>query len=267
MTARLPVPAYAAKYGMPESSVYSALYRGRIRGERTSSGWLVEDTPPPPRGAKSGSVTLTDLSDYDLALLWLCGTISEDAVVLRSKDAFVPAYFADRFSAALWQRESGSFVCKLSSVSLVRGLRELGFTGRKDHDLPAPEGAGAEFAAAFVESRSSFVRQLRYDRRYPMDKQHACYVPAVSLCASRPLLGAVADILHGLDIIPPRRLSPAANQASATLKITSHRQLDAICNTLSPYGKNAAYWDALDRHIRKDRQPYYAARSVSHAKQ
>ena len=100
-----------------------------------------------------------------------------------------------------------------------------------------------------------------------MDKQHAYYVPAVSLCASRPLLGAVADILHELGAIPPRRLSPATNQASATLKITSRSQLDAVCNTLCPYGKNAAYWDALDRHIRQSRQPYYAARSISHAKQ
>lgn len=263
MTVLLPVSAYAAKYGIPVFTVYSSLYAGRIRGERTGGIWLVEDAPPPPRGAKKASAKVSDLSAYELALLWLGATISGDAVVLRSKDGFVPSYFADKLGCALWQRESGSFVCKIHSVSLVRSLRELGFTGRKDHALPAPDGAGAEFAAAFVETRSSFVRQLRYDMRHPMDKQHAYYVPAISMCASRPILVAVADILHGLDVIPPRRMSPAANHASATLKICSHAQLDAILNTLSPYGKNAVYWDALDRHIRQARLPYaIAKRSV-----
>lgn len=260
MTALLPVSAYAARYGIPLSTVYSALYAGRIRGEHTPTGWLVEDAPPPPRGAKKASAKVSDLSAYELALLWLGATISGDAVVLRSKDGFVPSFFSEKFECALWQMESGSFVCKIHSIDLIHSLRELGFTGRKDHALPAPDGAGAAFAAAFVETRSSLVRQLRYDRRHPMDKQHAYYVPAISMCASRPLLGEVADILHDLDIIPQRRLYPAANHASGTLKITSHRQLDAILNTLSPTGKNAVYWDALERHIRQARLPYATAK-------
>lgn len=255
----LTVTAYAAKYGIPLHTVYSGLYRGRIRGERTASGWQVEDAPPLPRGAKSGSVSLAELSDYELALLWLNATITDEAnVVLRSKDGFVPAYFADRMGAALWQRESGSFVCKLSSVSLVRGLRELGFTGRMDAGLPAPVVEDAALAAAAVETRSSFVRQLRYDRRYPKDRRHAYYVPALALCASWPLLTAIAGALSRLAVIPPRRLSPAANGTSATLKITSHRQLDALRNTLSAVGQNAVYWEDLDRHIATARQPYFA---------
>lgn len=264
MTALLPVSAYAAKYGIPVFTVYSALYAGRIHGEHTPSGWLVEDAPPPPRGAKKASAKASDLSDYELALLWLGATISGDAVVIRSKDGFVPSYFADKLGCALWQRESGSFVCKIHSIVLVRSLRELGFTGRKDHALPAPDGAGAAFAAAFVESRSSLVRQLRYDRRHPMDKRYAYYVPSISMCASYPMLKTVADILHDLNIIPQRRLYPAANHASATLKICAHAQLDAICNTLSAYGKNAAYWDALERHIRQARLPYAAAKRSDH---
>ena len=265
MTALLPVSAYAAKYGIPVFTVYSALYAGRIRGERSGTGWLVEDAPPPPRGAKKASAKVSDLSPYELALIWLGATISGDAVILRSKDGFVPSYFADKLGCALWQRESGSFVCKISSVSLVRSLRELGFTGRKDPDLAAPVGSGPEFAAAFVESRSSFVRQLRYDRRHPMDKQHAYYVPAITMCASYPMLETVAVILHDLGIIPPRQLYPAANRSSATLKITSRLQLDAIRNQLSAYGKNAVYWASFDRHISQAHQPYYAAkRSVDH---
>lgn len=255
----LTVTAYAAKYGIPLHTVYSGLYRGRIRGERTASGWQVEDAPPPPRGAKSGSVTLDDLSDYELALLWLNATITDEAnVVLRAKDGFVPSYFADRFSASLWQRESGSFVCKLSSVSLVRGLRALGFTGRMDAALPAPDVTDEALAAAAVETRSSFVRQLRYDRLHTHDKRYAYYVPALTLCASRPLLTAIAGALSRLTIIPPRRLSPAANGTSATLKITSHRQLDALRNTLSVVGQNAVYWEDLDRHIASAKQPYFA---------
>lgn len=255
----LTVTAYAAKYGIPLHTVYSGLYRGRIRGERTVSGWLVTDAPPPPRRAKSGSVSLAELTDYELALLWLNATVTDEAnVVLRSKDGFVPAYFADRMGSALWQRESGTFVCKLSSVSLVRSLRDLGFTGRMDANLPAPDVEDAALAAAAAETRSSFVRQLRYDRRHTHDKQYAYYVPAIALCSSRPLLAAIADALSRLSIIPPRRLSPAANGTSATLKITSHRQLDALRNTLSVVGQNAVYWEDFDRHIATARQPYFA---------
>lgn len=204
------------------------------------------------------SVTIRDFDDYELSLIWLNATITDDAVVLRSRDKFVPAYFADKLSCALWRRESGTYVCKISSVSLVRSLREMGFTGRMDHALAAPDAGAAEFASAFVESRASFVRQLRYDRRHPMDKQHAYYVPAISMCASYPMMLTVVDILHGLDIIPRRKLYPAANQSSATLKITSCAQLEAIQTQLSIHGRNAAYWEAFGRHIKSAQQSYYA---------
>lgn len=254
----LSVSGYAEKYCIPESTVYSGLYTGRIKGERTENGWLIEDVPPPLRNAKAHAATIEDLDHYDLALLWLNSTIMEDSiVVLRSKDEFVPSYFAEKFGCALWRRESGSFVCKISSISLVHSLRELGFTGRKDHALSAPDGGGAAFAAAFIESRASFVRQLRYDRHHPMDKKHAYYVPAITMCASTPIMLSVVDVLHSLGLIPARKLYPAANQTSSTLKITSFAQLDAIRNELSVCGKNAVFWESFDRHIRVSHQPYF----------
>lgn len=254
----LTVSEYAEKYLIPESTVYSGLYTKRIRGERTENGWFVEDDPPPLRRAKSYSVTIEDFDQYDLALLWLNSTIMGDTIVLRSKNEFVPSYFAEKFDCALWCRDSGTFVCKISSISLVHSLREIGFTGRKDHSLSAPDVNGAEFASAFIESRASFVRQLRYDRRNPMDKMHAYYVPAISMCASYPIMSSVVDVMHDLGLIPRRKLYPAANQSSATLKIASFAQLDMIRNELSVCGKNAVFWESFDRHIKNSHQPYYA---------
>lgn len=256
----LTVSAYAEKYDMPEATVYSGLYTKRICGERTENGWLVADVAPPLRRSKTHSVTIREFSDYELSLIWMNGTITDDGVILRSMDGYVPSYFADKFDCALWRRDSGTFVCKISSVSLVYSLREMGYTGRKDHALPAPDVDRAEFAAAFVESRSSFVRNLRYDRSHPMDKRYAYYVPAVSMCASYPIMQSVVDTLYNLEIIPRRKLSPAANQYSATIKITSYKQLDAIQNELCERGRNAVFWDAFDHHIKSAHQPYYAAK-------
>ena len=254
----LTVAMYAEKYGMTESTVYSGLYSKRLKGQRTEAGWLIEDVPPPLRRSKAGSAVIEDLDDYELTLLWLNSTIVDDAIVVRSKDGFVPSYFAEKFDCALWCRDTGTFVCKISSIALVNSLRGIGFTGRKDHALSAPDVGRSEFSAAFVESRSSFVRQLRYDRRHPMDKTHAYYVPAISMCASYAIMSAAVDALCSLGIIPLRKLSPAANQSSATLRITSAGQLSEILNTLSAYGKNAVFWDAFELHIKQGRQPYYA---------
>lgn len=254
----LTVAMYSAKYGVPESTVYSGLYCKRLQGQRTEAGWLIEDVPPPLRRSKVGAAVIDDFYDYELALLWLNSTIVDDTIVIRSKDGFVPSYFSEKLDCALWRRDKGTFVCKISSTSLVHSLRGLGFTGRKDHALSAPDVDQSEFSAAFVESRSSFVRQLRYDRRHPMDKTHAYYVPAISMCASYAIMDSAIDALCSLGIIPLRKLSPAANQSSATLRITSAGQLSSILNVLSAYGKNAVFWDAFELHIKQGRQPYYA---------
>lgn len=255
--ATLTVSAYAGKYGMPKSTVYKNLYAKRIKGERTEGGWLVADAPPPLKHSKN-NVEVTN--DYDLTLLWLNATIMDDGVIMiRSKDDFVPSYFADKYGCALWLMECGQYACKISSVALVHSLRERGFTGRKDSELIAPDVSDVEFAAAFIESRASFTRQLCYDRR-TRDKAHAYYVPAISMCASYPLMAAAAGALHRLWIIPPRQLSPAANGTSAMLRITSYAQLDAARNVLSVRGKNSAFWEQFDLHIQQPRQPYYAGK-------
>ena len=254
----LTVAMYSEKYGVPVSTVYSGLYCKRLQGQRTEAGWLIEDAPPPLRRSKAGAADIDDFDDYELSLLWLNSTIIDNTIVIRSKEEFVPAYFAEKLDSALWCRANGSYVCKISSISLVNALRKLGFSGRKDHDLSAPCVGQPEFAAAIIESRASFVCQLRYDRKHPTDKTHAYYVPAISMCASYAIMSYAVDALHSLGIIPLRKLSPAANQSSATLRITSAGQLSAILNVLSAYGKNAVFWDAFELHIKQGRQPYYA---------
>lgn len=255
--AALTVCAYAKKYGIPESTVYNSLYSGRIKGKKGDHGWMVDDVPPPMYKSKAKSVKIEALDDYDLALIWLNGTIIDNAVLLRSMDEFVPSYFAKKFGCTSWRKQGGTFVCKISSKALVHILRKRGFTGRKDIALAAPDIDDAAFAAAFIESRASLVRQLRYARRHARDKAYAYYVPAIAMCASYPIMESAVEALHNLGIIPRRKLYPAANRSSATLKITSRTQLNAIHNVLHAYGENAAFWETLSGHIQSPHQPYY----------
>ncbi|MCD8052235.1 MAG: hypothetical protein LUE89_11265 [Clostridiales bacterium] len=227
------------KYGIPSSSVYRSLYSGRIEGTLVDGRWDVKDVPPPPLYSKMSSATLGDLTDYEIGLIWLNGTLSGKNLLIRSKGEFLPKYFSGRIPGSLWQHGGGGqFVFKTGSMQLLAELREIGFTGRKDAALCPPPVNPLDFAAALVESRCSFSRQLHHSRN-----RQRYYAPCVRFCASYPIMEQFVSTLSETGVIPPRKLTPAANQTSATLRITSREQMEEMHCLLSPIGQNQSFWD------------------------
>lgn len=246
---------YAEKYGLSIRRVYRLLTAGNIQAVKRGGEWVLDDVAP------SRPVTLFEqLDDYDIALLWLNATVSEDALLVRDVDPFVPMYLARKLHLHTWQR-NGKTVLKISSKPLVRSLQGIGYTGRKDAELPPPPVDACAFAAAMTECRSSFVRQLRYPGK-SRDKRRAYYSPCISLCASYPILEQYMSILYALGICPPRKLAPAPNVTSATIRITSHAQLAEIVARLSGHGHNDEFWDQMIVHINKPPEPYTLGRKA-----
>lgn len=258
------VAEYSEKYGITKRAIYHAIYASRISCDRVFGKIDILDIPPPPSARIRQPEELRSLPDYILALIWFSGTISGDAILIRNIDRYCIDAIRQHIKASTWRSETPDgrerFLCKISGVELVQALRDMGFTGIKDAARQQPPVPELPFAKAFTELHTSFVWQLRYNRRYPRDKRYASYAPCIALCASVPVLDAYAGALCELGIAPPRKVGTAANGTSAAMRYTSNAQLREMHHQLSPdlgSGTHAAFWDAFDRHISQPPIPYF----------
>lgn len=258
------VQEYAVKCGVSVYAVYHAVYAGRIRYTRTDGRIDIPDQPFPPDSRLRQADELLDLPEYILSLIWFTGTISGDAILIRNTDRYYIDTVARHISASTWGRKRpdgrDQYVCKIAGVGLVQALHDLGFTGSKDADKQPPPVSTLAFAKAFAETHTSFVLQLRYNRRHPGDKRFAYYVPCISSCASPAILETYAYALNTLGIAPTRKIAPASNGTSALLRYTSNAQLRALHAQLSidlGSGTHTAFWAAFDTHITQPPIPYF----------
>ena len=251
------VAEYAAKYGVTDRAVYHAVYDGRLPKSYNGACLDIPDIPFPDNGKMRRRAELYDLPDYILSLIWFTGSITGDAIVIRHQDQELHNIIRAHIRASAWSRES-TLVTKINGVEIVSCLRELGFSGKKDAARIPPSTDPREMAKAYFETHTSFTRELRHDRHNP-GRENASYHPAITFCASAPIIDALVLALCSLGVSPMRKISPAANGTSATIKYTSHSQLTAMHSLLSPdlgSGTNAAFWDRFDAHICTPPVPY-----------
>ena len=244
------VAEYAAKYGVTDRAVYHAVYDGRLPKNQKGARLDIPDIPFPENIKMRTRAELYDLPDYILSLIWFTGSIIGDAVIIRHQAQELHNIIGAHIRASAWSREN-TLVTKITGVEIVSCLRGLGFSGKKDAARIPPPTDPREMAKAYFETHTSFTRELRHDRHNP-GRENASYYPAISFCASPPIIDALVLALCALGISPLRKASPAANGTSATIKYTSHSQLAAMHSLLSPdlgSGTNAAFWDRFDAHI------------------
>lgn len=258
------VSEYAAKYGITHRAVYYAVYAARLCCTRADGRIDIPEQPPPPTGRFRQADELLDLPDYILSLIWLTGTISGDAILIRNTDRYFADVVSHHIDSSVWSRQRpdgrSQYVCKISGKGIVQALRELGFAGSKDACRLPPPVEPLIFAKSFAETHTSFVWQLQYDRHRPRDKRYARYAPCITSCAAPAILEGYADALHALGIAPARKISPAANSISACIRYTSHTQLKAMHTLLSPdlgSGTHIDFWAAFDDHISTPPVPYF----------
>lgn len=213
--------------------------------------------------------TAFDIPDYILALIWFTGTISGDAILIRNTDPYVAKTIARRIGVSGWiqnTREKTRQVCKISRVSMIETMREIGFTGSQDENRLPPPVDTLALAKAFAETHTTFGWQLRYDRRHSMDKDFAYYIPRLQYCARTKIMQAYVDALASLGCTQQRLLCPAANGESATVNYTSHAQMDAMYRVLStPIDgeTHEDFWERFYAHINSNPIPYQKYKSKS----
>lgn len=245
---------YAAKYGLSTRAVYWAIYSGRLHGKRGPSGWDLDDAPPSVSDRWRAPEELTSLPDYILALIWYNATTSRDAILIRNTDPYVSRTVAEYLRGSVWEskRNAKTPTCifKAHSPALAQALREIGFSGRSDSDRMAPPVDPLLAAQAFTETHGSLLFALRYSRRDSLDKQYAYYVPRLDVSGAVAIVQSYVDTLHGMGIIPRRRLSPAANETSREISFTSQKQLIGIGNALSASTpRHDVFWSRYFAHI------------------
>lgn len=254
------VAEYADRYKVSRSAVYHAIYAKRIDCSRNGRRFDLPDVPFPGCSLLRDPAELTGLSDYILALIWLNGSICDNAIVIRHADPYVVSAIASNIKSSTWQRENTN-VTKIVGVQIVRAFRDMGFTGKKDADRNPPPIEPLPLAKAYIETHASLTRILRHDRKNP-GKENAYYKPCVKVCAAPAVMEALIFALQYLDIAPYRRVSPAANGKSATVTYAAASQLQKMHSVLSPdfgHGTNAAFWDKFDEHISQALVPYALA--------
>ena len=213
--------------------------------------------------------TAFDIPDYILALIWFTSTISGDAILIRNTDPYIAKTIARRIGVSGWiqnTRERTRQVCKISRVSMIETMREIGFTGAQDENRLPPPVDTLALAKAFAETHTTFGWQIRYDRRHRMDKDFAYYIPRLQYCARTKIMQAYVDALASLGCTQPRLLFPAANGTSATVNYTSHAQMDAIYRVLStPIDgeTHEDFWERFYAHINSNPIPYQKYKSKS----
>lgn len=252
---------YAKRYGLNIRAVYYAIYSGRLHGKRGPSGWDLDDSPPSVSDRWRAPEELTSLPDYILALIWFSATITGDAILIRNTDPYIPKTVAEYLRGSVWEskRNAKTPTCifKAHGPALAQALREIGFSGRSDSDRMAPPVDPVLAAQAFTETHGSLLFALRYSRRDSLDKQYAYYVPRLDVSGAVAIVQSYVDTLHGMGIIPRRRLSPAANETSREISFTSHKQLIGIGNALSAaIPCHRAFWDRYYEHIAQPPKSY-----------
>lgn len=251
------VSEYAVKYGVTERSVYHAIYDGRLPRIYKGTYLDLPDIPLPANRRIRSRDELYDLPDYILALIWFTGSILDDAIIIRHQDRELHNIIGAHIRSSSWVRENTS-VTKINGVEIVSCLRELGFSGKKDAARIPPPVEPREMAKAYLETHTSFVRELRHDRHNP-GRENASYHPAITFCASSHIIESLILAFCTLGIAPIRAMSRAANGTSATVKYTSRSQLNAMHSLLSPdlgSGTNALFWSRFDDHISTSPVPY-----------
>ena len=245
---------YSIKYNIPRSTVYKWLVAGKICGERTPFGWNAYDAPPK---LPEYAPILSSISDYAAALIWFNAAIRDDAVTIRNKNAYITRRISQEIKSSQWQRENGTYICKISSVNLVRELRAAGFTGRKDSEKTPPPVEPQILVQALSESHSYAGYQLHYNRRFRGDKSHASYMPCFSVFGSEAIINAYADALYALNIAPRRKPScrSTSNGTTYAVKYTSPVQLRAIADLVGT-DCDADFWDKYSAHISAEPIPY-----------
>ena len=257
------VAEYSAKYCVTESAVYHAVYDGRLPQNYNGARLDIPDIPFAENRKMRNRAELYDLPDYILSLIWFTGSISGDAVIIRHQDQDLHNIIGAHIRASAWSREN-TRVTKITGVEIISCLRELGFSGKKDAARIPPPTDPREMAKAYFETHTSFTRELRHDR-HNQGRENASYYPAITFCSSSNIIDALVLALCTLGVSPMRKISPAANGTSATIKYTSHSQLTAMHSMLSPdlgSGTNAAFWDRFDAHICTPPMPYKADKII-----
>lgn len=203
---------------------------------------------------------ISSLPDYIVALIWYNATISGNAILIRDTDPYVPRTVAQYLRGNVWESQrnaqSKTWVYKAHGKDLVRELKNLGFTGRENLDRqPAPVDPIIS-AQVLMETHASLGYALQYDRHHPRDKGHAYYTPRITIVGAEAVIRSYADTLNTLGAIPHRKLSPAANHVSQSLRITSRSQLEAIRDALMGEPCHRDFWDRYNGHIAAPSIPY-----------
>lgn len=245
---------YAAKYGLSLKAVYHKVYGGRVTLRRVNGNIDIDDTPPAPSDRWRLPEELLSLPDYELALLWYTATICGTGLIVRNTDCYFAQKIAEALRGCVWSSQRNArgptWVYKADSRALTDALRSLGFTGRKDPYKMPPPTDPLIAAQALLETHSHLGWALQYERRHRGDKRYAYYIPEVGVSGSEAIINAYAEALCNAGIIPPRKLSPAANGTTKLLYLTAQKQLRAIYDKFSTAEKrHAEYWERYERHI------------------
>lgn len=174
--------------------------------------------------------------------------------MIRNTDSYIPKTVAEYLRGSVWESQRNAktttWIFKAESLALTKSLREMGFSGRKDLDHMPPPVDPVLAAQAFTETHGSLLFALRYSRRDSLDKHYAYYVPRLDVSGAVAIVQSYVDTLHGMGIIPRRRLSPAANETSREISFTSHKQLIGIGNALSASTpRHDVLWSRYFAHI------------------
>lgn len=251
------VAAYSAKHGVTEKAVYHAIYDGRLPRSYNGRQLDLPDIPFPENRRLRKASELSDLPDYILSLIWFTGSIVDDAILIRHQDQELHRIISTHLPGSVWSRENTT-VTKIPGIAIVAQLREYGYSGKNNTARIPPPVEPLPLAKAYLETHTSFTRALIHDRHHP-GKEYASYYPSISLCASAAIMETLSLALCYLGIAPIRRLSPAANGTSATIKYTSIAQLRDMHTILSVdlgSGTNAQFWERFDAHICTPPIPY-----------
>lgn len=251
------VTAYAAKYGITERAVYHAIYDGRLPRCYAGRNLDLPDIPFPENTRYRKAAEISDLPDYILSLIWFTASICGDAVLIRHQDSEIHRIISQYIPASVWDRESTT-VTKICGIQIVNQLLYYGFSGKSNAARTPPPVDPLPMAKAYLETHTSLTRALIHDRHNP-GRENARYHPAISFCASEPVIDSLSLALCYLGIAPIRKTSSAANGTSRMLKYTSSDQLRTMHTTLSVdlgSGTNAPFWSRFDAHICTPPIPY-----------
>lgn len=244
------ISEYAKKNGITENSVYHAVYRGRIPFVYVGNRLDIPDTPFPDNERLRKPSELSELPDYILALIWFCGSVSGDAILIRHHDCRIHEIISAYIKCNTWERDK-TIVSKIGGVAIIGQLKSYGYFGKINSNRTPPPVEPLSLAKAYLESHTSFTRYLRHDLHNP-GKENGSYIPSISFCSSAAILEAITFAFYYLNIAPIRKLSAAANGTSRVLKFTSPHQLRDMHRILSPdfgYGTNSEFWERFDSHI------------------